>query len=196
MLEYLFDLSYERNLDEAKVFYFVYVFFACLIAGIFRFYTDIFLTEIRFVLTFCSPLIFYTLISINIVLKKRLKDRISIYFTFCTVAITLLFPLCFALGSFIWSNFLNAGFIQECGMAFRICFFPSLILGCIPVTLLTMKEDNSLKKEIQKMEQEKLEHEQWIEKQLLTERAIASKIVEIKKQADNLDEKDEPYEKQ
>ena len=69
-------------------------------------------------------------------------------------------------------------------------------MGCIPVTLLTMKEDNSLKKEIQKMEQEKLEHEQWIEKQLLTERAIASKIVEIKKQADNLDEKDEPYEKQ
>lgn len=196
MFKYLFNLSYERSLDEAKVFYFVYFLFACFIAGMFRFFNGILLPKMQFILTFCTPFIFYTLISVNIILKKKLKDRSSFYCLFCTVALTLFAPLCFAWASFIWSNFLHASFIQECGMAFRVCFFSGLILGCIPVAILTTKEDYSLNKFIQEMEQEKLEQERKIEKLLLTERAIASKLEEIKKHVNNAEEKEVPNEKE
>lgn len=180
MFRHLFDLSYERNLDETIVFYFFYIILGAYIAGIFRFYIDAFSSKLCVILTFCVPFVFYTLVAVSIVLKKNLKDRHSISLVGCTIALTLFMPLVLALFSYVWSNFLHASFIQECGMAFRVCFFSGLILGFIPVAILSTKEDCSLNKFIQEMEQEKLEQERKIEKQLLTERAIARKIEELK----------------
>lgn len=181
MFKNLFDLSYERDIHEAKIFYFVYFLLACFLAATFRFSADSLLPQIQFVLTFGMPFIFYTLISASIIFKKELKDFRSLCLMFYTISLTLMAPLCLAWASFMWSNFLHASFIQECGMAFRICFFPSLVLGCIPVAFLSMKEDHSLSKEIQQIEQENFEREKRIEKQLLTERTNKSKLEEIKK---------------
>lgn len=194
MFKNLFDLRYERNLEEAFVFYFFYTLFAFFFAGCLRFYTYVFSTKIHLTLAFTAPFIFYTFIAISIFLRKNLKDISSIYLVFYTIVLTLFIPLGFAWVSFVWSNPFSANFLQECGMAFRVCFLFELILGGIPSTFLSTKEDCSLNKEIQKMEQEKLEHEQWIEKQLLTERAIASKLETIRKQENNEKGKEVPGE--
>ena len=196
MFKNLFDLSYERSFEEAFVFYFVCTIFAFFFAGLLRIYTYIFPIKIHLILTYTAPFIFYTFIAISIVLRKNLKDTSSIYLIFYTITLTLFTPLCFAWISLVWSNPFGATFLQECGMAFRVLFLLELMFGCIPLALLTTKEDCSLRKQIQEMEQDKLEHEIKLEKQLLTERAIASKIEEIKKYVNNTEEKEVPCEEE
>lgn len=199
----LFDLSYERNLEEALVFYFFYLAFAFFIAGIFYSTANFFyflssyfsgypsaiLTYYVPFLTFFTPFIFYTVLSFVIVLKKRLKDRYSLHLIAYTVLITFLIPL--SLGVCFGFGFLgyDKGFQYGIAGTFIDFFFPELIIGCIPLAILTTKEDRSLSKIIKQMEQEKLEHEKWIEKQLLIERAIRLKQEEIKNTKN--DEKEE-----
>lgn len=180
MFKHLFDLRYERNIYEAVVFYFSYTLFAFFIAGCLRFYTYIFSTKIHLILTFTAPFIFYTFVAISIILRKNLKDTSSIYLVFYTVTLTLFIPLCFAWISLIWSNPFGATFLQECGMAFRVCFLFELILGGIPSVFLTTKENHSLDQEIQQMEQEKLEQAIKVEKQLLLERTRRIEQEELK----------------
>lgn len=194
-IDVLFDFTYETNIYEAFVFYFFYVFFGYFISGA-SIYIVAILPFSHFILVLLAPFIFYTFVSVSIIIKKNLKDRYSIYLICYTIALTLFMPLCLAWFSLVWSNPFSANFIQECSMAFRVCFFPELALGCIPVAILTMREDQSLKETIEKLEQEKLENERKIEKQLLTEQAIASKIEEIKKHVNNIEEKEETNEKE
>lgn len=198
----LFNLSYERNLEEAFAFYFSYVIFAFFISGVFYslanffyFLSSYFSGTISVILTyglpfltFFIPFLFYTCLSIVIFLKKRLQDRSSVYLVIYTILITFLIP--FVLGLCFGFGFLgyDKGFKYGIAGMFIDFFFPNLLFGCIPITILSTKEDRSLTKEIQKMEQEKLEHERKIERQLLTERAIASKIEEIEKYTNNAKE--------
>ena len=67
----------------------------------------------------------------------------------------------------------------------------NILLALIPTTILSTlpiyMEDKWTK---QQMERERLEHEHWVEKQLLTERVNKSKLEEIKKQLINNKEKE------
>lgn len=173
MFRNLFDLAYERNTDEALVFYFFYLIFTYFIAGLFYSLAGVFHSDLLgytcLALTFFVPCVFYTFLSISIMLQK--KNINSLYLVINTIAITFIIPL--ALGICIGFGFLgyNQGILNGIGIIFVDYFFCGTLIGCIPVTLLTMKEDNSSKKEVQQMEQEKLEHELWIDKQLMLERS-------------------------
>lgn len=187
MFKYLFNLSYGRGYEEALVFYACYFVFGYFIAGILMSCADFFypinsyLSDFFFILIGFFPFIFYMSVASGIIIKKKLKWNKGIRFLFGVFILTFLIPLISGICSqFIFPmedlkfQFVNFG-------AFMEMFFQSLALGGIPVAILTIKEDCSLKKELEKMEQEKLEHERYIEKQLLTERATKNKIEEIKK---------------
>lgn len=163
LISVLFDFSYERELLESLVFYFFYLIFeGCLVFGLgFYCYNKNIDFDFFFNLLQLVPFIFCTTFALSFMFKKNLKDAFSIFLVILTVFLTVIFP-----------NLLG------------------FYIGLIPVTILSTKEDCSLNKEIQKMEQEKLEHEQWIEKQLLTERAIASKLGTIRKHENNKNEKE------
>jgi len=190
MFKHLFDLSYERDLDDAIVFYFFYFILAYFISGVlnscanFFFFINTSLTKFFFYLIGFVPFFFYMFLTAAIIMKKKLKRQDGVYLIFCTI-ITLLTPLfigiCFGFGFLGYHGGFKVGILGT----FMELFFTNLAIGGIPVAILTTKEDFSLNKEIQKMEQEKLEHEQWVEKQLLSERAIASKSEEIKKHTNN-----------
>lgn len=191
MFKHLFDLSYERNLDEALVFYFFYIIFVYYITGLLTYFVDTYPFVYKYgAWMFFTPFIFYTFISIYIVLKKNLKDNGSMCLIFYTITLTLFIPV--ILGCyFVCSHFVNGGFKIALKVAFFIWFYPGLAFGGIPATILSTKEDYSLSKEIQKIEQEKLENERWVEKQLLTEHVITSKIEEINKHVNNTEVKEE-----
>lgn len=187
MFKYLFNLAYGRGYEEALVFYACYFVFGYFIAGILMscsdFFYDInsFLSNLFLFLIGFLPFIFYTSLATAIIIKKKLKWNKGIRFLFGVFILTFLIPLISGICSqFLFPmedlkfQFVNLGSFME-------MFFQSLALGGIPVAILTIKEDCSLKKELEKMEQEKLEHERNIEKQLLTERATKNKIEEIKK---------------
>lgn len=187
MFKYLFNLAYGRGYEEALVFYACYFVFGYFISGILMscsdFFYDInsFLSKFFFFLIGFFPFIFYMLLATAIIIKKRLNINKGIRFLFGVFILTFFIPLISGIcGQFMFPmedlkfQLVNLG-------AFIEMFFQSLALGGIPVAILTIKEDCSLKKEVQKMEQEKLERELYIEKQLLTERATTSKIEEIKK---------------
>lgn len=198
----LFDLSYDRDLYEAIVFYFVYFFLSYFFAGLLYNYLDIlygineFLAITCFILFLFSPLIFYTFISITIVLKKNLKDASSYRLVFYTIIIALFPSICITilLLNSIKNFQLSAIMFGFFWTSEKFLFF-SLVFCGIPAAILTTKEDYSLKKEIEQMEREKLEHENWIEEQLLTERAITSKLEVIKKHVNNTKEKEAPNDK-
>lgn len=210
MLKYIFDLSYDRNLDEAKVFYFCYVIFAFFIAGLFYssanfFYylSGFFSGDISTVLTFYVPFLtffvpffFYTFLSISIIFKKKLKDRRSLYLVIYTILITFIIPLvlgiCFGFGFLDYTK----GFRYGIAGTFIDFFFPSLIFGCIPSAILATKEDCSLIKQVQEMEKERLQQELKIEKLLLIERAITNRVTETKNHEDNTEKKEDPNEKE
>lgn len=190
----LFDLRYERNLEEALMFYFFYVIFCFLISGVFYssanflyFLSSYFSGIISIILTyyipfltFFTPFIFYTYLSIILIFKKKLKDRYSLYLVFYTILITFFIPLtlgtCFGLGFLGYTK----GFKYGIAAMFIDFFFPCLFLGCIPIMLLSTREDNSLKSEIQEIEREKLENQRKIEKQLLIEHVIKIRQDEFK----------------
>lgn len=170
MFKHLFDLRYERDEYEAVVFYFFYMIFAYFVAGVFNFLIDTFyfsfLTDTALVVLFyLVPFVFYTSIALSILLKKQLKDRNSIHLVFYTLVITFFAPAVFTifLGFFL-------GLVSGFATVYLITFIPLFFLGGIPSAILTMKEDCSLKKEIEQMEQEKLEQARRVERQLLIER--------------------------
>lgn len=182
----LFNLSYERNLEEALVFYFFYIilgyYFAGLIfycASLFFFNHNLTMTDNCFCLIAFIPFFYYSFLAITIVLKKKLIDRRSIYLVIYTITITFVIPFILAV-----CIGLRHGLIGT----FMDTLYPNLLFGCIPVAILTTKEDHSLKKEIQEMEQEKLEHERWVENQLQKERMIVRKNEILKKLKDNEDD--------
>lgn len=196
MFKRLFDLSCERDLYEALFFSFCYIIFGYYITGILTYFVDTYPFIYRYGdLMLFVPFIFYTSISIGIISKKKLKDFRSISLILYITALTLFVPICLGV-YFLYSKLIDGGIKTALEEAFFIWFFPGLISGCIPVTILSTKENHSLKKMVQEMEQEKLEHERWVEKQLLTERAIANKIEEIKKHVNNLEKKEETNEKE
>lgn len=194
----LFDLTYERDLYESFVFYFVYFVFAFSIAGVFYSSTNLlyfishyfsgftatFLTYYIPTLTFLTPSILYLFLSIAIFKKKKLRDRNSFLLLIISILVNFA-PLFLAIYTFICNYGHTKSLLFIIGLAFVFFFMPILIVGGIPATILSTKEDLSLSKEIQQMEQEKLEHENWIEEQLLTERAITSKLEEKKQTNDN-----------
>lgn len=187
MFKYLFDLSYDRNYEEALVFYFFYVIFAYFFAGIFNCLAEVFSLDKFYDLMLFEPFLFYTSLSVTFFIKKNLKDRDSIYFLTATVALTLLFPIIFAIAS-IYSNG-GFGFEEEFILGVKagllIWLIPSFFLGCIPVALLSMKEDRSIRKIIKKWEKEQLEHDIEIERQLLLERTKAKKEKQLKDNMNN-----------
>lgn len=194
MFKYLFNLSYGRGYEEALVFYACYFVFGYFIAGILMACADFFspinlsLTNLFFALIGFFPFIFYTSLATAIIIKKKLNWNMGIRFLFGVFILTFFIPIIsgicaqiiFPIEGFKF-QFVNFG-------AFFELFFQSLALGGIPVAILTIKDDCSLKKEIQKMEKEKLEHERYVEKQLLNEQAIRIKEEELKKIADNIEE--------
>ena len=164
-LEYLtcilFDFSHERDIQEALVFYFLYLLFEYYILigiGILGFEDNSNIDFIPFLSV--TPFLFCVILSVSFVLKKNLKDPFSICLVILTLFLTIIFP-----------NIIG------------------FYIGMIPVSILSTRENNSLKKEIQQMEQEKLEHEQWIEKQLLSEQITRMKQDERNKQNLGNDEK-------
>lgn len=198
MFMHLFDFKYERNVYEALAFYFFYVIFGYYFAGLIFYCASLFfysnnlhMAHICYSLIGFMPFLFYSFLSIAIIFKKKLKDRHNIYLIIYTIAITFIIPLiwgiCLGFGFLGYNHGIRYGIIG----AFLDSLFPDFLFGCIPVAILTTKEDCSLNKEIQKMEEEKLEQEMKIEKQLLTERATASKIEKIKKHVNNTEEKGE-----
>lgn len=182
MFKYLFDLRYERDIEDAFVFYFCYVVFAFFIAGLLNSHIDTLpgLYDIGPFLVLLVPFIFYTSLSIGIFYQKNLKDKGSIYLLLSTIALTLLIPV--GLG-FCAVNFyrIKGGFEG----AFMIWFFPALLLGCIPVTFLTGKEDNSLLKQVRKLEREDLHQEIDIKRRRLIKRVISKNADEISDNQNN-----------
>lgn len=158
-------------------------------------FTATFLTYYVPSLTFFMPSILYLFLSVAIFKKKKLRDRNSILLLITSILVNFA-PLILALYTFICNYGHTKSLLFIIGIAFFFFSMPIIIVGGIPSTLLSTKEDRSLDKEIQEMEQEKLEHERWIEKQLLTEHAITSKIEEIKKHVNNIEEKEETNEKE
>ena len=136
----------------------------------------------------CSLYFLYFFGNFNYFFKK-IYDYKSIYLLTAIIIITLLIPgsigVAFGLGALGYTGTFKLGVVS----IFILWFFPGLCLGCIPLGILTMKEDLSSSKEIQQMEQEKLEHEQWIEKQLLSEQITRMKQDERNKQNLGNDEK-------
>lgn len=173
MFKHLFDLRYERNEYEAVVFYFFYIILGYYIAGLCFCLSKIFYSDFLYLLIFFVPFIFYTFISVSIICKKNIKNFNSICLVFYTITITILPPV----GLLIFLECL-VGFKDMTrhdilwGLlgTFVIWLLPSIALGGIPGAILTMKEDCSLKKEIEQMEQEKLEQARRVERQLLIER--------------------------
>ena len=190
----LFDLSSERDAQEAVVFYFFYLIIVYFISGLlnsltnFLFDINTTLTKFFFYLIGFIPFFFYMLISIAIIIKKRLQLRSGIsYLVFCSIA-TFLMPLfigiSFGFGFLGYDGGMQTGILGT----FMESFFLNLAIGGVPVAILTTKENHSLSKEIQQMEQEKIEHEQWIEKQLLIERTARMQQDKLNKQKMEYDE--------
>src|SRR5574344_1110924 len=193
MFKNIFDLSFERNLEEALVFYFCYIVFCYYIVGLCFCLSKIFYSDFLYLLLYITPFIFYTFLSIYIIFKKSIRDFGSICLAVYSIVITLFTPivLLFFLEYLVkFKDMTRHDILWGLLCTFFICLFPSITLGGIPVAILTTKEDHSIKNEIKKMEKEKLEHEQRIEKQLLTERVNRSKLEEIKKQLTNNEEKE------
>lgn len=189
LIDFLFDFSLEKSFDEAMIFCFIYFVFGEFIIGVssfviisvFRlFFTDISALPPSMFYIATSPfvlaLLFFLYVAIQIVLKKKLKDVISLNLLFLTIAFTLYMPIVLSIRN---------GFID----AYTKWFLPGMLLSFIPIAILSMKEDCSLNKQIKEMEKEKFEHERWIEQQLLTERASANKIEQIKKHINNAENK-------
>lgn len=115
LINILFDFSYERDIQEALVFYFVYL--------IFEYY---FLIGIGFLgagshknidficLLSAIPFIFCVGLSVCFMLKKNLKDPFSIFLVVLTLFLTIVFP-----------NIIG------------------FLIGLIPVTILSTKEVNA-----------------------------------------------------
>lgn len=149
MFKHIFDFSYERNIQEALVFYFFYL--------IFEYYITIGIcilelkhTNFDFIrLLPTVPFIFCVGLSVCFMFKKNLKDPFSIF----------LIILCL----------------------FFTITTTNIFIGLIPVTIFSTLEDCSQKKIIEESKKEWLEHERNLEKQLLTEKASANKLEEIKK---------------
>lgn len=169
-IDVLFDFTYETNIYEAFVFYFLYVFFGYYISGV-SIYLVAILPFSHFVMVLLTPFIFYTFVAVRIRLKKDLKDRDSFYLVLFTIFITLFIPL-------ILGMQLGLG-------AFIIWFFPGLILGPVPAAILTMKEDCSLSKMFQKLDKEKLIKARELEKRILLESEAVRKAEEIKNNESN-----------
>lgn len=170
MFKDLFNLSYDRNFDEALVFYFFYVIFGYYITGVLTCFIDPHPSLYNYaILVLLVPFIFYTFISIRISSKKNLKDRGSFSFILSAIVLTLFIPLFLGISSsFIFQENLGDAILG----AFTLWLFPGLAFGCIPAAILTTKEDYSLINAIRIMEREKLMHEKKIEKLLLIEREI------------------------
>lgn len=192
MFKNLFDLSFERDYEEALGFYFCYFIFVYFIAGIFNSIGDILLESNHFRLadiTFLSigfiPFILFISLSMAIIRKKNLKIRVKtdvICYLSCIVLITFLLPLfwgiCFGFGFLGY----DAGFRYGILGTFMELFFMNLWLGLIPVAILTTKKDYSLKPLIQKFEREQLEHDIEIERLLLIERAALRRMEALEKE--------------
>lgn len=169
MFKYLFDLRYERDIEDAFVFYFCYVVFAFFIAVLLNSHIDTIpgLYDIGPLLVLLVPFIFYSSLSIGIFYKKNLKANENSYLVLFTIVLTLLIPI--GVGFFVAPHY---GLNEGIEWAFMIWFFPGLLLGCIPVTFLTGKEDDSLLKQVRKLEKEDLHQEIDRKKQRLIKRVI------------------------
>lgn len=168
MFKSLFDLRYERDIEDAFVFYFCYVVFAFFIAVFLNSNDNLpGLYDIGPFLVLLVPFIFYTFLSISIFSKKNLKDTGSICLVLSTITLTLVIPIC--LGFFVAPHY---GLNQGIEWAFMVWFFPGLLSGCIPVTFLTGKEDDSLLKRVRKLEKEDLQQEIDRKRQRLIKRVV------------------------
>lgn len=166
MFKHLFDPSFQRDFDEAVVFYYYYILLGfytmCMIGILIDTFSDFYSYGFWVLLT---PLFFFPGLSFFISLKKELKDREGTYLIIFTIILTLMSLLLLRIpvvGLFLW-------------------FFVGFFFSCAPVALLSMREDDSLKKLVHKMEQENLARARRVEKLLLDEQITSVKQNELKK---------------
>lgn len=114
LIKVLFDFSYERDLQEALVFYFFYLLFeSYIVIGICFSGLDNNSSDSINLLT-VIPFIFCLGIAVSFMFKKNLKDPFSIFLVALTMLLTLLFP-----------NILG------------------FYIGLIPISILSTREDNT-----------------------------------------------------
>ena len=167
----LFNFTYERNIEEAAFFYFFYVIFGYYITG-----------AVYSIIKFCPlphnycyflmvfvPFVFYTFVAANIYSKKKLTDKVSFYLLSSTIIINLALAIVNLPIGLLTLLIIPKGLVAS----LMIGIFVQLVIGCVPVTLLTAQEDYSLKDVVYEMEKERLYKVREIERQLLKERIMA-----------------------
>lgn len=189
MLNNIFDLSYERNIIEAVVFYFCYVIFAIYlwilsICLIFYFVQDPCLQAILLIIVSpLVPLFFYNFIAICLCIKKNFRDRHNIIFATWTVLLTFAIP---ALTGIILSLILSPTaphltldiIIGGTFGGIILFFISEIFLGCIPLAMLSTKECLTNQKIMHKMDQERIRKEKHVEKLLFMEQLLKNNLKE------------------
>lgn len=191
MLRNIFDLSYERNITEAVVFYFCYVVFAMYlwvlaICMVFYLVQDIaFRNILILIVTPWVPLLFYNFIALLLCIKKNFKDRNNIIFVICTILLTFVIPsitgiiLSIILSPTAPELTLNAIIGGILGGVF-LFFISEIFLGCIPLAILSTRECLTDQKIMRKMDQDRIRKEKHVEKLLLIEQLLTNGLKEKK----------------
>lgn len=189
MFDFIFDLSYERNIHEAIVFYFCYTIFAIYlwilaICILFYIIQDVFIRNILIiVLTPFVPIIFYICIAILLCIKKNCKDRNNIIFVISTISLTLVIPGLTGtiLGITLSPTSPKLTLIAIIGgtiVGVNLFFISAILLGGIPVAILSTRECLTDQKKMRKMDQEKIKQEIHVEKLLLMEQLLINDLEE------------------
>lgn len=154
IISVLFDFKYQRDIQEAVMFYFFYSFvqwFVCVVIGIFVINPNNDATFLFFMKhMYLIPLTFSMGLCIFIMIKKRLTNPFSLFLVLASALISI-------------SN------------------IAVYLTNLFPAAILSTMEDMSPSKIVKQLEKERIEQEIRIESELAAERARSAVMEKMKK---------------